>query len=357
MVTPPEMPRFTYSMPCGLLYHGPSMPMPPITLTPHTEAIQDDQDDIEIILGPEQESTSAFASAGASEYADKSRDRLREQLEFYFSPSNLAVDTFLVSHMNAERFVSISVVADFKRVKAVTRNMDDIVAALRRSSVVIELSDLFEVAKCPAKEIVKEVGNTWFVEFETPEEALSMLSYIRGKTLRGVPLAGRLKSNTAFTGGINNAAMPKHSTEQTSSSPAELNEYSPTLDGGWMSSSDIADYSPPFGRPPYRRFPLDPEEYSPYSPHGTWSSTATEFPFYDISSPMIDLAKAGPETAQQGLRPMPDIPYCRRSVLLASLVQPKVLYDGIVTLTTHQAMDTNSFSIKVADMGLDSTRV
>lgn len=42
-----------------------------------------------------------------------------------------------VSHMNAERFVSISVIADFKRVKAVTRNMGEIVAALRRSSVVI----------------------------------------------------------------------------------------------------------------------------------------------------------------------------------------------------------------------------
>ncbi|KAG0351288.1 La- protein 4B [Podila minutissima] len=274
MVTPPEMPSYTYSMP-----YGPSMPLPPITPTPHNEAIQDDQDDIEITLGPEQESTSAFASAGASEFADKSRDKLREQLEFYFSPSNLAVDTFLVSHMNAERFVSISVIADFKRVKAVTRNMGEIVAALRRSSVVIEISDLFEVAQCPAKEIVKEVGNTWFVEFETPEEALSMLSYIRGKTLRGVPLAGRLKSNTVFTGGINNAAMPKHPIEQTSSSPTELNEYGPTLDGGWISSSDT----------------------------GTWHSTATEFPFYDILSPTIDPAKAGPEAAQQGLRPLPGI--------------------------------------------------
>ncbi|KAF9317303.1 La- protein 4 [Podila horticola] len=114
-----------------------------------------------------------------------------------------------VSHMNAERYVPISVIADFKRVKTVTRSMDEIVAALRRSSAVIvdetgtmEISDLFEVAKCPAKEVVKEVGNTWFVEFETPEEALAMLSYIRGKSLRDVPLAGRLKSNTAFTGGL-----------------------------------------------------------------------------------------------------------------------------------------------------------
>ncbi|KAG0031703.1 La- protein 4B [Podila clonocystis] len=340
MMAPPEMPRYPYSMPWGP-YHGPSpsMPMPPTMPTPHYEAIQDDQDDIEIILGPEHESSSAFASAGASEYADKGRDRLREQLEHYFSPSNLAVDTFLVSHMNAERFVPISVIADFKRVKAVTRNVDEIVAALRRSSVVIvdetgtnvkpvpakprttliirdlpyetqskEISDLFEVAKCPAKEIVKEVGNTWFVEFETPEEALAMLSYIRGKTLRGVPLAGRLKSNTAFTGGTNNAVTPNRPVEQKSSSPTE---YGPTLDGGWISSSssDTADYSPPFGRPAYRRFPLEPEEYSPYSLQGSWPSTATEFPFYDTSSPMINPAKAGQETAQQGLPPMPDIPY------------------------------------------------
>ncbi|KAG0031820.1 La- protein 4 [Podila clonocystis] len=323
-------------------YHGPSpsMPMPPTMPTPHHEAIQDDQDDIEIVLGPEHETSSAFASAGTSEYADKGHDRLREQLEHYFSPSNLAVDTFLVSHMNAERFVPISVIADFKRVKAVTRNMDEIVAAIRRSSVLIvdetgtkvkpvpakprttliirdlpyetqskEISDLFEVAKCPAKKIVKEVGNTWFVEFETPEEALAMLSYIRGRTLRGVPLAGRLKSNTAFNGGSSDAVIntPNRPMEQKSSSRTA---YGPTLDGDRISSSsDTADYSPPFGRPAYRRFPLEPEEYSLHSLQGSWPSTATEFPFYDISSPMINPAEARQETTQQGRPPMPDTPY------------------------------------------------
>ncbi|KAF9394495.1 La- protein 4 [Podila verticillata] len=316
MGPPPETP-YPYSMPWGPPYHGPPMPMP-MRPTPHYEATQDDQDDVEIILGPEQEPSSAFsASAGAPEY-DKGRDRLREQLEFYFSPSNLAVDAFLVSHMNAERYVPISVIADFKRVKAVTFDMDEIIATLRRSSVVIvdetgtlvkpEISDLFKDAKCPAKEIVKEVGNTWFVEFETPEEALAMLSYIRGKSLRGVPLAGRLKSNTAFTGGLHNAIVPKRPVEQMlSSSPTELNEHGPTMDGGWMSSSsDTADYSPPYGRPTYRRFPLEPEDYSPYITQGTWSSTTTEPPFYDISSSKINPAK-GSEAQLQGLPPMKDM--------------------------------------------------
>lgn len=118
IVPPPEMPYCSYSVPWGPPYHGPSRPLAPMMPTPHREAIQGNHDDIEIILGPEQESSSAFASAGASECAgntkddnvpvnistfnfhsfgqvDKGRDRLREQLEFYFSPSNLAVDTFL----------------------------------------------------------------------------------------------------------------------------------------------------------------------------------------------------------------------------------------------------------------------
>lgn len=57
----------------------------------------------------------------------------------------------IVSHMNAEHYVPISVIADFKRVKAVTRDMDEIVAALRRSSVVIVDETGTLVKPVPAK--------------------------------------------------------------------------------------------------------------------------------------------------------------------------------------------------------------
>lgn len=56
-----------------------------------------------------------------------------------------------VSHMNAERYVPISVIADFKRVKTVTRSMDEIVAALRRSSAVIVDETGTMVKPVPAK--------------------------------------------------------------------------------------------------------------------------------------------------------------------------------------------------------------
>lgn len=70
MMGPPLETPYSYSMPWGPTYHGPPMPMPMMS-TPHHEAIQDDQDDIEIILGPEQEPSSAFStSAGASEYGN-----------------------------------------------------------------------------------------------------------------------------------------------------------------------------------------------------------------------------------------------------------------------------------------------
>lgn len=63
-------------------------------------------------------------------------DCLREQLEWYLSPRNLATDTYLVSKMNADRWVPISVIADFKKVKAITNDIQEVVNALRRSSKV-----------------------------------------------------------------------------------------------------------------------------------------------------------------------------------------------------------------------------
>lgn len=44
------------------------------------------------------------------------------------------------------------------------------------------------------KNVKPDIGNLWYVTFETEEDALQMLFYIRGKTFKGRPIAGRIKS-------------------------------------------------------------------------------------------------------------------------------------------------------------------
>ncbi|KAF9950231.1 La- protein 4 [Mortierella alpina] len=166
--------------------------------------------------------------------AHQERDRLREQLEWYLSPRNLSKDVYLVSKMDTDHWVPISVLADFRRVKELTGNLQEVVDALRRSSAVTvddtgtmvkpitvdrprttlllrelpedtteeEIGAVFAEAGCSAKAITKEVvGNMWFVEFDTAADALAMHNYTRGRYIKGVPIAARIKSTTVLTGG------------------------------------------------------------------------------------------------------------------------------------------------------------
>ncbi|KAF9350749.1 La- protein 4 [Mortierella sp. AD094] len=256
-------------------------PMMPLNHHP-SQAMSDSQEDSE--AGKQTPSRNITPDVGASCNEDHDgRDRLREQLEWYFSPRNLATDTYLVSKMNADRWVSISVIAEFRKVKEITDDLQEVVSALRRSSVVLvdetgsmvkaitvdrprttlilrelpedttseEIAGVFAEA-CPAKSVKKEsVGNMWFVEFETAEDALAMLMHTRGKYLRGTPIAARLKSNTVLTGG---------EYRETQKTPSVAGN--PAIPGpayGWSSSppnpSD-GPYAPGFPMP-YRRFPVE----------------------------------------------------------------------------------------------------
>ncbi|KAI1313803.1 La- protein 4 [Mortierella claussenii] len=223
------------------------------------------------------------------------RDALREQLEWYFSPRNLATDSYL---------------ADFKKVKAITNDICQVVYALQRSSTVLvdesetmvkpvtidrprttlilrelpedtdkeEIAAVFTDAKCPAKSIMREVvGNMWFVEFSTAEDALAMLNYTRGRHLRNVPIAARLKSNTVLTGGEYRSQKPL-SILETKSVP----ERSPTH--SWDSSSTSSSPDPfVFGMTvPYRRFPAEES----YETQEVWSSSRVQSaqPMHEIPS-------------------------------------------------------------------------
>lgn len=72
--------------------------------------------------------------------------KIQEQVEFYFSQSNLQRDVFLKKAIaaDAERFVPISTLLTFNRLKALTTEPDVIVEALKKSEVV-------EVSSCETK--------------------------------------------------------------------------------------------------------------------------------------------------------------------------------------------------------------
>ena len=68
--------------------------------------------------------------------------QLRNQMEFYFSPSNLAKDAFMRSKMNENGFVKLSVIADFPKMRLLLPDGDiqTIVNSIQDSAV-CELDD------------------------------------------------------------------------------------------------------------------------------------------------------------------------------------------------------------------------
>jgi la-related protein 1 len=58
------------------------------------------------------------------------------QLEYYFSIDNLCKDVFLRKHMDSQGFVFLSFIADFKRIQALTKDLDMLRFACQESEVI-----------------------------------------------------------------------------------------------------------------------------------------------------------------------------------------------------------------------------
>jgi len=63
------------------------------------------------------------------------------QVEYYLSRDNLSGDPFLVSKMDAQGFVSLTTLAAFPKLKALTATEDEIIAAVANSDLVALSSD------------------------------------------------------------------------------------------------------------------------------------------------------------------------------------------------------------------------
>ena len=73
------------------------------------------------------------------------------QMEYYFSQDNLTKDTFLVSKMNEQFYVSIDLLASFSKIKTLTPDRDVVVAALKMSE---KLEVQPRVARAPVNAFV-----------------------------------------------------------------------------------------------------------------------------------------------------------------------------------------------------------
>ncbi|GAA5809446.1 hypothetical protein MFLAVUS_002854 [Mucor flavus] len=193
-------------------YPPPSVYYPPITTR---------DDDLETIMHDD--------NTNSAELGRRSDQRktisLKEQLEYYFSRQNLVNDTYLVSQMDSDLFVPITTIANFKRVREWTTDVNLIVKALRESSTVTvddsgtrvkpnisverktvilrdvpdcteqEMMDLLNHLNSPPVQSIKQdIGNMWYFTFESEQHALQLLTSVRGKSFKEQAIAARMKS-------------------------------------------------------------------------------------------------------------------------------------------------------------------
>ncbi|XP_019853836.1 PREDICTED: la-related protein 4-like [Amphimedon queenslandica] len=154
---------------------------------------------------------------------------LRNQLEYYFSKDNLATDKYLLSQMDSDHFVPVSVLANFNQVKRLSTDMNLIVEAIKDSSTLKLDSTETKVKAIPEKrcililrEIPKETpkedvfrlfsgancpkflscdfaeNDCWYVTFSDEEEAQEAYRYLREEVrdFLGKPVRARIKNTT-----------------------------------------------------------------------------------------------------------------------------------------------------------------
>ncbi|KAH8555533.1 hypothetical protein BGW37DRAFT_477586 [Umbelopsis sp. PMI_123] len=295
---PPPYPLPVYYPPY-MLYPPYMYPHPPYLQPPQPQQQQlnqrdEDQDDVEIIMNDLEAPSSKFFDRSVSVTSDIAKPAsppegvhpgLRNQLEYYFSRQNLANDAYLVSQMDSDLYVPIATVASFNKVKAWTTDYNTVARALKsipavtvdetntkvkpnistqRTTIILRdidssateeditaifTSDLEPIA---IKDVKREIGNMWYVTFNTEEETIKMLFLLRGKTFKGKPIAGRIKSEAV----LRNVQVEKSSPRQAASSPS-LNPPSPSSNS--PSPNNIQMPFPPYlGYPGIQGYPLLP---------------------------------------------------------------------------------------------------
>lgn len=165
------------------------------------------------------------------------RKALKAQIEWYFSPTNLSHDRFLVAKMDSRGFVAIQVISQFPAVQRLSTDKALILDVLKESAFlsvdeaadtvgprkkerttlilrsipsalpVEEVKAFFSLPGCPAPQSLKpEYGDTWFVTFASEAEVEKADEIVRtSATYNGKKVRCHIKNETvsinAFIGG------------------------------------------------------------------------------------------------------------------------------------------------------------
>ncbi|KAL8460909.1 hypothetical protein ACS0TY_032417 [Phlomoides rotata] len=126
--------------------------------------------------------------------SDDLRRKIIKQVEYYFSDENLPTDKFLMKYVakNAEGYVPIGVIASFRKMKKLTRDMSFIVAALKESNLLVVSSNEKRVKRLhplPLAEIMDPMVCTVLAENLPEDHSVENLRRVFGE-------AGNIKNIT-----------------------------------------------------------------------------------------------------------------------------------------------------------------
>jgi len=206
---------------------------------------------------------------------------LRNQIEFYFSKQNLVNDAYLLSQMDAQKYVSVQVIAGFPKVRKFTSDSDLLVRVMReckncevdsegskvrpkikreRNTLILrdissetaksDVESIFKFEGCPEPVNVKsEVGDCWFVTFKSEDDCTDTAMKLLGKQFQGKPIRARVKSENLLRGMLANATNNAPSKASTDGAPNQ-----------WQSPNGYYGNAPMYGgwNPAY------PVMYQPY---------------------------------------------------------------------------------------------
>lgn len=118
--------------------------------------------------------------------SDDPRDKIIKQVEYYFSDENLPADKFLMKYVTKDKegFVPIGVIASFRKMKKLTKDVSLIVSALRHSSVLVVSSSGRKVRRLhplPFSEVKDPMLCTVLVENLPQDHSVDNLRQVFGE--------------------------------------------------------------------------------------------------------------------------------------------------------------------------------
>jgi len=185
------------------------------------------------LLLQEVEAQESLSAIQAKTMTDKERsDAIKRQVEYYFSRQNLLQDTFLLSKMDKDHFVDISVIAEFKMMKQLTSDIDTILASVKDSEKVIidegkkrikpvpnnerttlilrniptsaseeSVKNLLQTVDIPPiLSIRADVGDNWFLSFETQDLTKTAMERVKSLKWEDKQIGCAIKSESFLKG-------------------------------------------------------------------------------------------------------------------------------------------------------------